>query len=116
MPRRKIFSISPTTLFILYSLVNRYSMKRLLWWLIAGTKGGTNRARIIILLHDRPYNANQIAERLRIPIGTVKSRTFRANQRLAQLLGHLRADTVPPTPRRAGEGPRRDPGSRGGGR
>ncbi|HIE30965.1 MAG TPA: ArsR family transcriptional regulator, partial [Methanosarcinales archaeon] len=35
-------------------------MKRMLWWLIAGTKGGVNRARIIKILHERPYNANQL--------------------------------------------------------
>ena len=38
-------------------------MKRLLWYLIAGTKGGVNRARIIKCLQERPYNANQIAEK-----------------------------------------------------
>ena len=47
-------------------------MKRILWWLIAGTKGGTNRARIILLLHDRPYNANQIAEELSMDYKTAR--------------------------------------------
>lgn len=32
----------------------------------------------------------EIAERLGVPIGTVKSRSFRAHKRLASLLGHLR--------------------------
>jgi RNA polymerase sigma factor (sigma-70 family) len=32
----------------------------------------------------------EIAERLGVPIATVKSRSFRAHQRLAALLGHLR--------------------------
>lgn len=32
----------------------------------------------------------EIAERLRVPIGTVKSRSFRAHKRLASLLAHLR--------------------------
>ena len=37
-------------------------MKQILWWLIAGSKGGINRARIIRTLHQRPYNANQLAQ------------------------------------------------------
>ena len=47
-------------------------MKRLLWYLIAGTKGGVNRARIIKCLQERPYNANQIAEKLNLDYKTVR--------------------------------------------
>lgn len=47
-------------------------MNKLLWWLIAGTRGGENRARIINLLHDRPYNANQIADKLDLDYKTVR--------------------------------------------
>ncbi|HHY00319.1 MAG TPA: ArsR family transcriptional regulator, partial [Methanothermobacter sp.] len=32
-------------------------MKKILWELLAGTKGGINRARIISILRGRPYNA-----------------------------------------------------------
>ena len=32
-------------------------MDRRLWYLIAGTRGGINRARILWSLHERPYNA-----------------------------------------------------------
>jgi len=32
----------------------------------------------------------EVAERLGVPIGTVKSRSFRAHKRLASMLGHLR--------------------------
>jgi len=38
----------------------------------------------------------QIAERLLLPIGTVKSRSHRAHRRLAEMLGHLR-DSPEPT-------------------
>ncbi|MCE5215252.1 MAG: winged helix-turn-helix domain-containing protein [Methanobacterium sp.] len=47
-------------------------MKRLLWWLIAGSRGGKNRARIIQALHDRPYNVNQLSNELNLDYKTVK--------------------------------------------
>ena len=47
-------------------------MDKLLWYVIAGTRGGINRARIIQLLKDRPYNANQIAEELNLDYKTVR--------------------------------------------
>ena len=47
-------------------------MKRLLWWLIAGTKGGINRARIINTLVERPFNANQLAQELDLDYKTVR--------------------------------------------
>jgi DNA-binding transcriptional ArsR family regulator len=47
-------------------------MKTILWWLIAGSKGGINRAKIIKELHDRPYNANQMTERLGLDYKTVR--------------------------------------------
>jgi len=50
----------------------RGSMKRLLWWLIAATRGGVNRARIIQMLHERPYNTNQLAEALNLDYKTVQ--------------------------------------------
>ena len=54
------------------SLPDWRNTKRLLWWLIAGTRGGVNRARIMILLHERPYNTNQLAELLKLDYKTVK--------------------------------------------
>lgn len=47
-------------------------MKKVLWELLAGTKGGINRARIIESLKNRPYNANQLAERLSLNYKTIK--------------------------------------------
>lgn len=47
-------------------------MKKLLWWLIAGTRGGTNRAKIIGKLSDRPYNAHQLAKILKLDYKTVR--------------------------------------------
>lgn len=47
-------------------------MKKILWWLLAGTKGGINRARIIKVLHKRPYNANQLSEKLNLDYKTIR--------------------------------------------
>ncbi len=47
-------------------------MEKALWYLLAGTRGGTNRARIIHVLDDRPRNANQIAEELDVDYNTVR--------------------------------------------
>lgn len=47
-------------------------MRRTLWYLIAGTRGGVNRAKIIKFLKERPYNVNQLAEKLEVDYKTVK--------------------------------------------
>lgn len=47
-------------------------MRKLLWWLIAGSTGGPNRARIIRTLHQRPYNANQLSEELDLNYKTIR--------------------------------------------
>jgi predicted ArsR family transcriptional regulator len=48
------------------------TMEKALWYLIAGTRGGENRARIIRLLNERPRNANQLAEQLDVEYNTVR--------------------------------------------
>lgn len=48
------------------------STKRLLWWMLAGSSGGLNRGRIILLLRVRPYNAHQIAVELGLDYKTVR--------------------------------------------
>jgi DNA-binding transcriptional ArsR family regulator len=47
-------------------------MEKALWYLLAGTRGGANRARIIRSLDDRPRNANQLAEELDVDYNTVR--------------------------------------------
>ncbi len=47
-------------------------MKRVLWWLVAGTRGGVNRARMINALRDRPYNANQLSAVLELDYKTIR--------------------------------------------
>lgn len=36
-------------------------LRRLLWFLLGGSRGGPSRARIIQLLRDKPRNQNQLA-------------------------------------------------------
>ena len=47
-------------------------MEKALWYLLAGTRGGENRARIIRLVDERPRNANQLAEELDVDYNTVR--------------------------------------------
>jgi len=47
-------------------------MEKALWYLLAGTRGGENRARIIRLIDERPRNANKLAEKLDVDYNTVR--------------------------------------------
>ena len=47
-------------------------VKQILWWLIAGSRGGVNRARIILALRNRPYNANQLTQMCHLDYKTVR--------------------------------------------
>ncbi|MFB6361174.1 MAG: ArsR/SmtB family transcription factor [Halobacteriales archaeon] len=47
-------------------------MEKVLWYLLAGTRGGVNRARVIEALRDRPRNANQLADHLDLDYNTVR--------------------------------------------
>jgi DNA-binding transcriptional ArsR family regulator len=47
-------------------------MEYLLGWLIAGTRGGVTRAKIIDALKEAPQNANQLASLLKLDYRTVR--------------------------------------------
>jgi DNA-binding transcriptional ArsR family regulator len=47
-------------------------LKRLLWYLFAGTRGGPSRAEIIRALQNRPSNANQLAQILHVDYKTIQ--------------------------------------------
>lgn len=47
-------------------------MEGVLWYVLTGTRGGANRARLIRALDERPRNANQLAEALDLDYKTVR--------------------------------------------
>jgi len=47
-------------------------LKQVLWYVLAGTRGGYSRIRIIEALIDRPYNANQLSEKLEMDYRTIR--------------------------------------------
>ena len=51
---------------------NTRSLKYLLGWLIAGTRGGATRAKIIVTLKETPQNANQLATKLGMDYRTIR--------------------------------------------
>jgi DNA-binding transcriptional ArsR family regulator len=47
-------------------------MEAVLWYVLTGTRGGTNRVRILRAIDERPRNANQLAEDLDLDYKTVR--------------------------------------------
>jgi DNA-binding transcriptional ArsR family regulator len=47
-------------------------LRYLLGWLIAGTRGGVTRAKMIAILKETPQNANQLANLLEMDYRTIR--------------------------------------------
>jgi predicted transcriptional regulator len=47
-------------------------MNDLFYWLFIGSRGGINRIKIVNLLHENPYNAKNISDKLGLNYKTVK--------------------------------------------
>ncbi|UWM56557.1 winged helix-turn-helix domain-containing protein [Salinirubellus salinus] len=47
-------------------------MRRVLWWLIGGSRGGRNRLRIVRTLDETPMNTHQLSEALDLDYKTVQ--------------------------------------------
>ncbi len=48
------------------------AMKRLLWWLLAGSVGGVNRGRLLEELFNTPRNANELSKLLSLDYKTIR--------------------------------------------
>lgn len=48
------------------------TVSNLLWWIIAGTKGGRTRAKIILALKERPSSASQLSNLLELDYKTIR--------------------------------------------
>ena len=47
-------------------------MRRIIWWVFTGNRGGPNRARLVVSLKDQPMNANQLAQKLMMDYKTIR--------------------------------------------
>jgi DNA-binding transcriptional ArsR family regulator len=48
------------------------AIRRIIWWVFTGNRGGPNRARMVVALKERPMNANQLADTLGMDYKTVR--------------------------------------------
>jgi DNA-binding transcriptional ArsR family regulator len=61
--RAGVYNTSPRT---------RSPMEDVLWYLLASSRGGATRARVLRLLDERPRNANELAEAMDVHYTTVR--------------------------------------------
>lgn len=52
--------------------MNEVSERRLLWWLLVGTRGGATRVRLLRAIMAKPLNAHQLAKELDVDYTTVR--------------------------------------------
>jgi len=48
------------------------AIRRIIWWVFTGSRGGPNRARLVVAVKEQPMNANQIAANLGMDYKTVR--------------------------------------------
>ncbi|MBI4020556.1 MAG: winged helix-turn-helix transcriptional regulator [Candidatus Aenigmarchaeota archaeon] len=48
------------------------AFRRVMWYVLAGTRGGATRVRIIALLKERPYNVNQLSSAMHMDYKTIQ--------------------------------------------
>jgi DNA-binding transcriptional ArsR family regulator len=48
------------------------AVRRTLWWVLTGNRGGPNRGRIVFTLKEQPMNANQLAQKLGMDYKTIR--------------------------------------------
>jgi DNA-binding transcriptional ArsR family regulator len=47
-------------------------VRRIIWWVFTGSRGGPNRARLVVAVKETPMNANQLSTRLGMDYKTVR--------------------------------------------
>ena len=63
-------------------------MKDIVWYLLAGTRGGAMRARILLALRGHPRNAHQLAQSLGVDYSTIQ-------HHLKLLVSHQLVEALP---------------------
>ena len=53
-------------------MANDPDVKRLFWFIFAGSRGGLNRLKIISKLIENPLNTNQLAKKLELDYKAIK--------------------------------------------
>jgi DNA-binding transcriptional ArsR family regulator len=48
------------------------AVRRIIWWVFTGSRGGPNRVRLVAAVKEQPMNANQIAAHLGMDYKTVR--------------------------------------------
>ena len=48
------------------------AVRRIIWWVFTGSRGGPNRARLVVAVKEQPMNANQIAANLGMDYKTAR--------------------------------------------
>lgn len=63
------------------------AIRRIIWWVFTGNRGGSNRARLIVTLKEQPQNANQLAQKLGMDYKTVRHhlRVLMKNRMVAEV-------------------------------
>jgi DNA-binding transcriptional ArsR family regulator len=59
---------------VIWSILNARTkyFTHIIQWMIGGTRGGLNRARLIDALHESPQNAHQLSQELDLDYSTIR--------------------------------------------
>jgi DNA-binding transcriptional ArsR family regulator len=72
LSRKAVFTAAAGTEPSSQSIYGEKYLRRLLWYLLGGTRGGPNRVQILKALRERPLNANQLAGVVHLDYKTIE--------------------------------------------